>query len=143
MKKLLAMVLALAMVAAMAMTASAENAVDYSKVKIGVILLHDDDSTYDRNFHEGIKEAAANLGLSEDQVIVVPNIPESNDCYEKAMDLVDEGCTVIFADSFGHETFLAQAASENPDVQFCHATGTTAHTLGLDNFHNAFASIYD
>ena len=143
MKKLLAMVLALAMVAAMAMTASAENAVDYSKVKIGVILLHDDDSTYDRNFHEGIKEAAANLGLSEDQVIVVPNIPESNDCYEKAMDLVDEGCTVIFADSFGHETFLAQAASENPDVQFCHATGTTAHTLGLDNFHNAFASIYE
>ena len=83
------------------------------------------------------------LGLEEDQLIIKRNIPESNECYEAALDLVDEGCTVIFADSFGHETFMLQAAKECPDVEFCHATGTMAHTENLANFHNAFAAIYE
>ncbi|MBQ6513668.1 MAG: BMP family ABC transporter substrate-binding protein [Clostridia bacterium] len=143
MKKLLAVILTLAMVAAMVVTAGAENAVDYSGVKLGVILLHDENSTYDLNFLNGVKEAVANLGLSEDQYIIKTGIPESNDCYEAAMDLVDEGCNVIFADSFGHEDFMIAAAKENTEVEFCHATGTKAHTEGLANFHNAFASIYE
>ena len=142
MKKLLAVILTLAMVAAMAMTAGAES-VDYSGVKLGAILLHDENSTYDLNFLNGIKEAAANLGLDDSQVIVKTGIPESNECYEAAMDLVDEGCNVIFADSFGHEDFMIAAAKENENVEFCHATGTKAHTEGLANFHNAFASIHE
>ncbi len=143
MKKLLAVILTLAMVAAMAMTAVAETAVDYSGVKLGVILLHDENSTYDLNFLNGVKEAVANLGLGEDQYIIKTGIPESNDCYEAAMDLADEGCNVIFADSFGHEDFMIAAAKEHADVEFCHATGTKAHTENLANFHNAFASIYE
>ena len=112
-------------------------------VKLGVILLHDEFSTYDLNFMNGVEEAKAALGLSDDQVIMKKNIPESDACYEAACDLVDEGCTVIFADSFGHETYMIKAAKEFPEVQFCHATGTMAHTEGLDNYHNAFASIYE
>jgi basic membrane protein A len=142
MKKIVALVLALAMAAAMALTAGAESA-DYSGVKLGVILLHDENSTYDLNFLNGVKEAAANLGLDESQVIIKTDIPESNECYEQALDLVDEGCNVIFADSFGHEDFMIAAAKENEGVEFCHATGTKAHTEGLANFHNAFASIYE
>ena len=111
--------------------------------KIGFIFLHDENSTYDKNFIVAAKEATAAMGLSEDQVIFKTNVPESNECYEAAADLVDRGCAVVFANSFGHEPFMAQAAEEFPDVEFCHATGTTAHTLGLDNFHNAFASIYE
>ena len=111
--------------------------------KIGFIFLHDENSTYDLNFINAAREAQAALGLSDDQVIFKTNIPESNECYEAALDLVDRGCTVIFADSFGHESYMLQAARENPDVQFCHATGTKAHTEGLANFHNAFASIYE
>ena len=38
---------------------------------------------------------------------------------------------------------MIQAAQEYPDVQFCHSTGTRAHTEGLANYHNAFASIYE
>ena len=38
---------------------------------------------------------------------------------------------------------MLKAAKEFPDVQFCHATGTTAHTENVPNFHNAFASIYE
>ena len=143
MRKIAALLLALCMTAAMAVTAGAESGVDYSGVKFGVITLHDENSTYDRNFINSVKEAAANLGLSEDQYKIISNIDESQDCYEAAMDLVDEGYNVIFADSFGHEDFLIKAAAENPGVEFCHATGTKAHTEGLPNFHNAFASIYE
>jgi basic membrane protein A len=112
-------------------------------IKLGVILLHDEDSTYDLNFINGVMEAKANLGLSDDQVVIIRNIPESNDCYETALDLADEGCNIIFADSFGHESFMLQAAKETENVEFCHATGTMAHTEGLANFHNAFAAIYE
>jgi len=71
------------------------------------------------------------------------NIPEGQECFDAAVDLVDQGCTIIFADSFGHEDYMIQAAKEFPNVQFCHATGTKAHTENLSNFHNAFASIYE
>ncbi len=111
--------------------------------KLGVILLHDENSTYDLNFMNGVEAAKKALGLSDSQVIMKKNILESNDCYEAACDLVDEGCDIIFADSFGHESHLLKAAKEFPEVQFCHATGTMAHTEKLDNFHNAFASIYE
>ena len=112
-------------------------------VKLGVILLHDEFSTYDLNFINGVNEAKEALDLSDDQVIIIRNIEESAACTETALDLVDEGCTIIFADSFGHESFLLEAAQQHPEVQFCHATGTMAHTAGLDNFHNAFAAIYE
>jgi basic membrane protein A len=111
--------------------------------KIGLILLHDENSTYDLNFMNGLNAVKAALKLKDEQVIMKRNIPEGNDCYEAAIELVAKGCKIIFADSFGHESYLAKAAAENPTVQFCHATGTTAHTLGLSNFHNAFAAIYE
>ena len=74
-----------------------------SDFKLGVILLHDEDSTYDLNFINAVKDAQKQLGLKDSQVIFKRGIPEGNECYEAAADLVDEGCKVIFADSFGHE----------------------------------------
>ncbi len=111
--------------------------------KAGFIFLHDENSTYDLNFINAAYEAAENLGMSEDQIILKTNIPEGQECYEEAMDMADQGCGIVFADSFGHEDYMIQAAQEVPEVQFCHATGTKAHTQGLDNYHNAFASIYE
>ncbi len=111
--------------------------------KIGFILLHDEASTYDLNFINAVKKVQAALGLTDEQIVYKKGIPESNACYEAACDLVDAGCDIVFADSFGHESYLLKAAEEHPEVQFCHATGTMAHTAGLDNFHNAFASIYE
>lgn len=116
---------------------------DMADIKIGFIFLHDENSTYDKNFIDAANAAKETLGLSDEQVIFKTNIPESSECYEAAADLADRGCNIVFADSFGHEQYIAQAAAEFPEVQFCHATGTTAHTAGLDNFHNAFASIYE
>lgn len=140
-KKLLSLCLAVCMVASLCvfMASCGGSGDDF---KLGVILLHDEASTYDLNFIEAVNRAAEALGLSKDQVIFKRDIDESNECYEAAADLVDEGCDVIFANSFGHETYLLKAAKDFPDIQFCHATGTMAHTEKLDNFHNAFASIY-
>ena len=140
--------LSLALIAAMLLSCvvlfgSCDTKTDDGVFKLGVICLHDEDSTYDLNFINGVKEAQKALGLTDEQVIIKRNVPESNDCYVAARDLVDEGCDVIFANSFGHETHLLKAAKEFTDVEFCHATGTMAHTEKLDNFHNAFASIYE
>ena len=141
MKKLVALLLTLAL--CLGTVAALADGIAKEEVKLGVILLHDEDSTYDLNFINGVNEAKEALGLSDDQVIIVRNIPESNECYQTALNLVDEGCNIIFADSFGHESFMLKAAQEVPDVDFCHATGTMAHTENLANFHNAFAAIYE
>ncbi len=111
--------------------------------KIGFICLHDESSTYDLNFLNGVKDVQEALGLKDSQVVIKTNIPEGNECYVAATELVNDGCSIIFANSFGHEDFMIQAAKEFPEVQFCHATGTKAHTEGLANYHNAFASIYE
>ena len=131
--------------AAASTTASAEplTKADVSGLKVGFIFLHDENSTYDLNFINAAKQAASDLGLSDDQIGLKTNVPEGQECYDTAADLADSGCNIVFADSFGHEDFMIQAAQEYPDVQFCHSTGTKAHTEGLDNYHNAFASIYE
>ncbi|MGN0570284.1 MAG: BMP family ABC transporter substrate-binding protein [Candidatus Fimenecus sp.] len=165
-KKILAVVMAIALIAtvfaacgktgtddepkALGMSESplpkAEIKADYTvsdDFKIGFIFLHDEKSTYDLNFINAAKDVQTALGLKDEQVIIKTNIPESNECFEAAKDLAEQGCKIVFADSFGHEDFLIKAAKEYPNVQFCHATGTKAHTEKLANFHNAFASIYE
>ena len=124
-------------------TAAAETQAPVADVKLGFIFLHDENSTYDLNFMNGAKEAIAALGLTEDQYLFRTNIPEGQEAYDAACELADAGCNIIFADSFGHEDYIIQAAKEFPDVQFCHSTGTKAHTEGLSNYHNAFAAIYE
>ena len=119
-----------------AMTADAAE----TEVKAGFIFLHDENSTYDLNFLNAAKEACENMGI---EYVIKTNIPEGQECYEAACELADSGCNFIFADSFGHEDYMIEAAKEFPEVEFCHATGTKAHTENLENFHNAFASIYD
>ena len=155
MKKFLALLLSLSMVLALSACggtksdddnakgdetktdAPAETATDF---KVGFIMLHDENSTYDLNFINAAKAACEKLGV---EYTLITNVPEGQECYDKAAELADAGCNIIFADSFGHEDYMIQAAKEVPHVQFCHSTGTKAHTEGLDNYHNTFASIYE
>ena len=146
-RKLVVAALGIASLATLAGCESVKGAV-YEKgnpVKIGLICLHDDKSTYDANFINGIKEAVANLGekVSFDESCLLTGVNEDEACYNAAKDLVKKGCNVIFADSFGHQDFMLKAAKKWPTVTFCHATGTNAKTANLDNYHNAFASIYE
>ena len=126
--------------AATADSAVADTTAATAGLKAGFIFLHDENSTYDLNFMNAAKEACEKLGV---ECVTKTNIPEGQECYEAACELADAGCDFIFADSFGHEDYVIEAAKEYPDIQFSHATGTKAHTENLDNYHNAFASIYD
>ena len=152
MKKVLALILALVM--ALSLVACGEKKDDTqgngdgdataAKVKVGFITLHDENSTYDLNFINAAKEACQTLGLVENEdYFIKKNVPEGQECYNAAAELAEQGCNIIFADSFGHESYMIEAAKEFKNVQFCHSTGTKAHTEGLANYHNAFAAIYE
>ena len=148
MKKFLALLLSLVMVLALVACGDKKDDTntddqdnnEVTDFKVGFIMLHDENSTYDLNFINAAKEACETLGV---EYTIVTNVPEGQECYDKAAELADAGCNIIFADSFGHEDYMIQAAKDFPDVQFCHSTGTKAHTEGLANYHNAFASIYE
>ena len=141
-KKILSIVLAIVMlVGVCAAFASCGGGSD--QIKAALICLHGDSSTYDKNFIDAFKTACANKGLTEADYTIITDIDEDTVCYDKAADFADNGFDVVFADSFGHEAHMLKAAKEFPDVQFCHATGTKAHTENVANFQNAFASIYE
>jgi len=151
-KKILAVVLSVLFVVGVFAGCSANKADDKgektkssatSDMKVGFIFLHDENSTYDKNFITAADEACKTLGIADENKIYKTNVPEGQECAEAAEDLVDKGCSIIFADSFGHEPYIIEVAKKYPDVQFCHSTGTRAHTEGVPNYHNAFASIYE
>ena len=142
MKKVLSLVLVLAMVLMFSAVASAD-AIPADQIKVGLILLHDENIGYDEIHLNGFMEMVKALGLTEEQYSIKYNVPETEVCYDKAIELVDEGCDIIFADSFGHESYMLQAAAEHPEVQFCHATGYQAKGSGLTNMHNYFTAIYE
>ena len=113
---------------------------DAAAMKVGLITLHDENSTYDKNFLDAFQESCDKMGV---EAIIMKNVPEGQECYDAAGELVDKGCSLIFSDSFGHQGFMLQAAKDNPDVQFVSCTGDNALVANQDNFHNAFASIYE
>ena len=140
MKKLLALVLVVVMCIGCFGVLTACNK---SEIKVGLICLHDENSTYDNNFIQAFKAACEAKGLTEKDYAIVTNIPEGTECYNEAVNLAEKGAKAIFADSFGHESHMIKAAKEYKDVSFCHATGTSAHVENLPNFYNAFAAIYE
>lgn len=146
MKKLLSLVLTLALAcgALVGLTACGDEGNSTgggeTKLKVGLICLHNSDSTYDKNFIDAFEYAVKKTDV---EYIIKTDIPEKAECTEAAEDLVDQGCDIIFTDSYGHQGFVKPVAAEHPDVIFCSATGDTAHTDGLPNFYNAFASIYE
>ena len=144
MKKIISLLLVVVMlVGCCAMFGSCGKGKDPSDVKAALIALHGTSSTYDKNFIDAFKTACQNKGLKEENYTIITDIPEGKECYDEAANFADEGYDVIFADSFGHEAYMLDAAKEFPNVQFCHATGTKAHTENVANFQNAFASIYE
>ena len=141
MKKILAFVLSIAVVFGMVTTISACTS---ETPIVGLICLHDESSTYDKNFIDAFEAACKAKGLKKGQWIIKTDVLEKgSDCKDTAEQFVKLGCKAIFADSFGHEDNMLEVAKKYPEVQFCHATGVKAHTENLPNFHNAFASIYE
>ena len=119
-------------------------------VKIGLICVHDINSGYDAAHIEGLTTACEELGITANaddpansQVIFRYNIPEDETCYDAAVDLAEEGCNIIFSDSYGHQMYMQQAATDYPDVTFVACTGDLAAGSGLDNYKNIFPYTYE
>lgn len=141
MKKFVAFALVLAMAFALCACTPNEDKDDF---KVGVILVGDENEGYTYAHMEGIEAARVACGLEKDQIIYKYNIGENEACHQAAVDLVEQGCKIVFANSFGHESFLIQTAKEYPDVLFCHATGqTAAKQTDLKNIFNYFTAIYE
>lgn len=141
MKRFVTFALVLAMAFALCACTPNEDKDDF---KVGVILVGDENEGYTYAHMEGIEAARVACGLEKDQIIYKYNIGENEACHQAAVDLVEQGCKIVFANSFGHESFLIQAAKEYPDVLFCHATGqTAAKQTDLKNIFNYFTAIYE
>ena len=158
MKKFLAMLLALAMVLSLAACGGSSDSTTTSTsgedepqtedtssaVKIGLICVEDENSGYDYAHISGLTTACEALGIDvASQVIFKYNIPEDETCYDTAVDLAEEGCTIIFSDSYGHQSHMQQAAEEYPNVIFVACTGDLAANSGLDNYKNMFPHTYE
>ena len=143
MKKSIALVLALAVMTSGLFAAKKEKKSKKTPAfKVGVIYIGDENEGYTEAHMKGITEMKKALGLSDSQVIEKKGIPESEKAYDAAVDLAEQGCTYIIATSFGHESYLIQAAKEYPKIVFAHATGYQAAMSGLKNMHNFMPSIY-
>ena len=113
------------------------------ELKVGFVHVGDEsDMGYTYNMVQGVKEMQENLGLSDDQIVTKYNVTEDDACADALNELLDAECDIIIATSFGFGPYVVQAARDNPEVQFCHLTGTDAASSGLENLHNAFADIY-
>jgi len=140
MKKIVSLVLVLAM-ALICTAAFAEVPAD--QIKVGYIYIGDENEGYTAAHYAGALGMMENLGLREDQVIVKWTIPETEAAYDAAIDLAEAGCNIIFANSFGQESYIMLAAEEYPEIEFCHATGYQAAGSGLANMHNYFTAVYE
>lgn len=121
----------------------AGEAAPVSDVKVGIIYIGDENEGYTEAHMMGIDAMMETLGLSEEQVVEKTVVPEDESCYDAAVDLAEQGCNIIFGNSFGYESYMMQAAAEYPDVEFCHATGYQAASSGLANMHNYFTAVYE
>ena len=143
MKKILSLVLATLMLIGCCAAFAGCGAASDDGFKMGVILIGDENEGYTYSHIKGIREAAAALGVTDDQIIWKYTVGEDEKCYDAAVDLVESGCTVIFSNSYGHQSHMQKAAGEYPDVQFVACTGDTASNSGLENFSNAFTFVFE
>ena len=112
-------------------------------LQIGLICIHDENSGYDLAHIDGLRGACEALGIGEDQITMRINIPESQECYDAATQLADAGCDIIFSDSYGHQSYMALAAQDYPDVTFVACTGDQAAVAGIPNLKNIFPYTYE
>ena len=112
-------------------------------LKVGVILVGDENEGYTYAHIEGIRKAAEACGLDDSQIVWYYNIPENEQCYDKCIEAVEAGCDLVITNSYSHQTYTQQAAEEHPEVEFVAMTGDTALKSGLANFHNAFNMTFE
>lgn len=107
------------------------------EMKIGFIYIGSaNDEGYSQAHDMGRQHLENSLGIS---TMYVENIPENADAEKVARDLIDQGCNVIVANSFGYMEYILNVAEEFPEVYFLHDTGITT----ANNISTLFGRIYE
>ena len=136
MKKLVAILLSLTMLLGMAAAASAEGAIAAADLKIGVIMIGDtSDMGFNYSHLVGLQDMQKNLGVNDDQLIILENVADDNSCAEAILELISNGCNVIIGNSFGFQTYMYEAAGQNPNVYFCHYSGMLENDTNFCRFN--------
>lgn len=159
-KKIVALVMALVLVFALAAcggntdttpsgdgTSTGEKqpmpAIAKDDIKVGVLHIGDpaDGAGYSYAHDSGIVEMQKNLGLRDDQIIRKNNVADDNDtAIETALnELIEAGCNIIFATSWGYMEKVSEAATAHPEIIFSHCSGYMSNDT---NFNNYFGQIY-
>lgn len=124
-------------------TVKGELAPPNKDIKIGVVYITDPAEGIGYSFahDKGIRDMQLQLELENHQIVRKINVADADTAAaEKAMrECIDEGCTIIFATSYGYMDACAKLAEEFPDVYFLHCSGS--QTNG-SNFTHYFGRIY-
>ena len=125
---------------------TADTAEEGKSIKVGLVLIGDEnDQGYTYNFMRGKEAADEKLkaeGINVEWVIKW-NLIEGDPVAVANEELVEDGCEIIFNNSYGHEPAMLTVAAEYPDVQFVGMTNQGSRYDDLANTHNAFANIYE
>lgn len=117
--------------------------VTLENIKLGFVHITDpSDMGYTYNHNLGTEKMQKELGLRDDQIINKFNTPEDAECEAALRELVEQGCHIIFATSFGFEDYVMTVAAEFPEIEFCHASGYQCALSDMPNAHNYFGKIY-
>ncbi len=117
--------------------------IDPAQLKIGMVCIGDDNSGYDVAHLTGLRAACEALGVPAENIIYKYNTPETEMAYDACVDCAEQGCQVIFTDSYGHQEHTLRAAQEYPDVTFFAMTGDQGLMVGLPNLKNAFNHTFE
>jgi basic membrane protein A len=107
------------------------------KVKVGFVYIGPvTDGGWTEAHENGRKYLVEKLGV---ETVIRENVPESSECEKVINDMVDQGCNVIFATSFGFMEYVEKAAQNYPDVKFLHCSGFKM----ADNMGVYFGRMYE
>lgn len=148
--KKLAVVLLVALIAMTAVFAAggseAPAATAAKTTKIGFVVINDEsDQGYTWNFTNGMNAAIEKLKAEgyNVELLTKKNTTESAICKDNNIELAEEGCEIIFNNSYGFEPYMLEAAKEYPNVKFVGMTNCAGQVDDNPNTFNAFAAIYE
>lgn len=114
--------------------------------KIGFVVINDEsDQGYTWNFMNGMEGAIKKLNAEgyNVELLVKRNTTESSLAVDHNAELAEEGCKIIFNNSYGFEPYMLEAAKDYPDTQFIGMTNCGSQVDTNPNTFNAFAAIYE
>ncbi|MDR2952269.1 MAG: BMP family ABC transporter substrate-binding protein [Treponema sp.] len=104
-------------------------------LKVGFIYIG---SIHDEGYTQAHDKGRLELEKMGVKCAYVENVPENADCEKAIRDLIDQGCNVIYTNSFGFMDWTLKVANDNPNVYFGHCSGYKQ----AENMSSYFGKIY-